>query len=61
MGTSAIGIQDEAELAKIAQEVPEAIRTSWCVYCLWASCECRKGSLLSTDDDKDCKAYTYYD
>lgn len=60
MGTSAIGIYDEEEMAKIAQ-VPEKIRREWCVYCLWASCECRQGSLLSTDDDKTCKAYSFYD
>ena len=61
MGKSAIGIIDESELDEIAQKVPYDIKRVQCCLCLWAGCECRRGSLLSTDDDKVCKAYTFYD
>jgi len=63
MGTNALGITDAGELAKIAQEVPQEVRSNWCGYCLWASAECQKGSLYGVDenDAKVCRAYAYYD
>ena len=53
--------------------VPEAVRTSdyGCPNCLWAGCECRRGSLYKEgraprECGKDwqkpfCVAYVYYD
>lgn len=61
MGTSAMGIYDDAELAKIAQDVPATVRSKQCSLCLWAGVECQRGSLFGIDTDKLCKAYTYYD
>jgi hypothetical protein len=46
-------------------EVPQKVKASnyGCPNCLWASCECRQGSMYKPKTDKDinCKAYTYYD
>lgn len=59
MGQSAIGMSYE-ELSEIAQVVPATIRVKQCSVCLWAGCECRKGSMLNQGWDH-CTAYTYYD
>ncbi len=61
MGTNAIGIYDADELAKIAQDVPQPVRSRCCNLCLWAGCECQGGSMYGKDDDGLCRAYTYYD
>lgn len=67
MGTSAMGITDPAELARIAQEVPGHVKTKCCSLCLWGSVECVGGSMLNekktsySGDETTCTAYTYYD
>jgi hypothetical protein len=67
--TSALGIHDPAELAKIARDVPDSVRhaASGCNTCLWAGCECRKGSMYERQDDPKrgrsvpCASWAYYD
>jgi len=60
MGQSAMG-RTEQEIDAMAQDVPEVVRANRCGLCLWAGCECRKGSMFNELGPKDCDAYTYYD
>ncbi len=57
---------------EIANKVPAEVRGSnfGCSNCLWASCECKQGSMYKESEPyKDmknkkhptCEAYTYYD
>jgi len=43
--------------------VPASVRNSQfgCRNCLWASCECQKGSGYKPNDKGECQGYTYYD
>lgn len=50
MSTNAMGIHDEAQLASIAQDVPEIVRRNDCYNCLLGGCECRKGSMYEERD-----------
>lgn len=73
--TNAIGIHDPSEVAKIAKTVPSIVRRNDCNTRLWASCECKSGSLYEERDvaahgqrlsSRDgtyagCKAWAYYD
>jgi hypothetical protein len=67
MGTNAMGITDPDELARIAQDVPEHIKSKCCSLCLWGSVECVGGSMLAekvtsySEGKTICTAYTYYD
>lgn len=61
MGQSAIGMTEE-QVNDAAQKVPDEVRSVCCSVCLWAGCECRKGSLLNLNETEDfCDAYSYYD
>lgn len=44
---------------------PEEVRSSkfGCMNCLWSCVECQHGSMYKaqSEQDTECKAYTYYD
>ena len=63
---NAIGIHNEKELRAIAQDVPALVRRDDCSTCLWASCECKRGSMYEPNPgakgrEVKCKAWSYYD
>jgi len=52
----------EEQINDAAQRVPDEVYAAECSICLWAGCECRKGTLLNLGETGDfCKAYAYYD
>ena len=44
-------------------EVPDKVKASQfgCCNCLWASVECKSGSMYQPKGTSECKGYTYYD
>ena len=48
---------------KLPKFVPHEVKVNQfgCTNCLWASCECKFGSLYQPKDKNGCKAYTYFD
>lgn len=71
MAKNAIGIHDPAELAAIAQIVPDVVKRNDCHSCLWGAAECRKGSMFEPMDTLrqssrqdpyiGCRNWAYYD
>ena len=49
----------------VKNNVPDNVRSSkfGCVNCLWASCECKQGSMFKNEKAgfAECSNYTYYD
>jgi hypothetical protein len=60
---NALGIDDPLELARIAQEVPDAVRYGChgCQNCLWSCVECKGGSMYDAQPNNGCGSWMYYD
>jgi hypothetical protein len=57
--TNLMGIESNPNPVIVPHEVK--INKFGCNNCLWASCECKQGSMYQPKDNNGCKAYTYYD